>query len=124
MLSTSCERGSSSLASFLDVGCFKYFGATVFSDAQTLSIKDLHLNTARIVGKKIIFEGVISELDKFLTYVVMSNDDARMLVLLTEIDDIPVGLRDEKRKVSVFGEVSRGKKGLPFVTAKAIRPVP
>lgn len=115
---TNCSLNTSDITDFVDLGTFKYFGSTFFDDAQFTTIKDLHLNGARIVpGKKIIFEGTVVEIDRYLTYIVMSDDNARMLVLLTDITSVPA--TSTQAKIKIFGEVSRGKKGIPYVIAKS-----
>ena len=113
------------LPRYTDALSFTWFGFTVFNPAEAVSLKELHFDKGSLLGHDVIVEGKLVEIGKFATYVIISDATARMLVILSEIDrPLPfLTLGEEQSKplsVRILGSVENGKKGLPFLQAKAI----
>ena len=62
------------------------------------------------------------EIGSYQTYMVLSDNTARMLVVLTEIDfyDLIGEENLQGEEVKILGMVDYGKKGLPYILAKSI----
>ncbi len=110
------------LSSRLDAVFFGLVGGTVFSDPYKVTTKQLHFDTGELFGKDVIFEGFVTEKGELSTYVVVRDEDGRMLVVLSQVDDAYKTLdRGDVNYIRVLGRLERGKKGLPYILAKAIR---
>jgi hypothetical protein len=102
---------------------FGWAGGTLFSEPQQVTIKQLHFDTGELFGKDVILEGAIRDRGEAGTHLVLADPEGRMLVVLTQIDDSHrVMERAEVESLRVLGRLERGKKGLPYVMAKAITP--
>jgi hypothetical protein len=88
-----------------------------------VTIKQLHFDTGELFGKDVILEGDVRERGEAGTHLVLTDSEGQMLVVLTQIDDSHrvVDQRDVQ-SLRVLGRLERGKKGLPYVLAKAITP--
>jgi hypothetical protein len=102
---------------------FSWTGGTLFSEPQQVTIKQLHFDTGELFGKDVILEGDVRERGEAGTHLVLTDSEGQMLVVLTQIDDSHrvVDQRDVQ-SLRVLGRLERGKKGLPYVLAKAITP--
>jgi hypothetical protein len=106
---------------FIDGLAFKTFGTTLLSNAKMVSLKEIHLDSGSLLGQPVILEGVILDIGKYATHLVITDQSARMLVTLTALAS--EGIPDEGRastSIRILGTVERGKKGLPFVSAIAL----
>jgi len=117
----SCEK-TRELKQDFDYLSFRMVGATVFNKPNTVTTKELHFDTGRMIGRDVILEGKIVDLGKYDTYLVLSDGVGRMLVVLTHIEEAGDILnRSKNRQLKVLGSVERGKKGLPYVLARSIK---
>ena len=116
---SSCSGGR--LTGYIDQLSFSNWGTTIFSDPKQVSIKEIHLDTGGLLGRKIIIEGDLIDVGKYYTHIVVSDQSARMLVVLTKMRSPDEKIGPVPPKVlKVFGTIERGKKGLPYVSAIAI----
>ncbi len=107
----------------LDELSFSWTGGTVFGDPFQVTTKQLHFDTGDLFGKDVILEGDIQVRGVASTHLVMSDQEGRILVVLTSVDDSYHFLdKAEVNHVKVLGRLERGKKGLPYLLAKAVRP--
>lgn len=103
---------------------FRGFGGTLFSTPSKVSMKEVHLDNGTLLGAEIIVEGEVVNTGKYTTHLVLNDETARMLVVLTGIADADLTLKDKKPKMlRILGTVERGKKGFPFIQAKALNPI-
>ncbi len=108
----------------LDFYSFRITGGTLFSKPNQVTTKELHFDTGRLLGREVILEGKVEEIGSFLTYLVVSDDSGRMLIVLTNIEDLDAGFSTKKVKIiKILGSVERGKKGLPYILARSINVV-
>jgi hypothetical protein len=99
---------------------FQNVGGTVFSTPGPLTMKEIHLDNGTLTGRQVIVRGQVVEISENYTYLVLSDKTARMLVVLTDVEDAKPWLQTEKPTlISIFGTVESGKKGLPYIMAKA-----
>jgi len=122
MLSLSgCSRFERA-ATWVDQLAFAHLGGTLFTDPSRLSLKEIHLGDGTFTGREVIIEGRVAEVSQHGTYFVLTDDSARMLVVLTDLAGAaPVWATDTKpRAVRVLGTLESGQKGLPYVKAQAI----
>lgn len=113
--------GCRPISEFVDYRTFVSFGGTLFSSPQTVSMKELHLDSGTLLGKDVVIEGEIVSRAAEDTHVVMADESARMMVVLAKIPQADKMLKDDKiQYLRVLGTVERGKKGLPFVMARVI----
>lgn len=119
-LQTACVRFAEIPARF-DRGAFARLGGTFFSKPDQLTMKEVHLDHGSMAGREIIVAGEVKEVSEHYTYVVLEDDSARMLVVLTGLASAAPWLKDEKPKqLRVLGTIESGKKGLPYIRATAL----
>lgn len=118
-----CARPAE-LPSVVDRLMFHKAGGTVFSTPDPLTMKEIHLDNGTLTGRQVIIEGRVMEISENFTYLVLSDETARMLVVLTDIEDARPWLKDQKpTTVKILGTVENGKKGLPYIMARALNAV-
>ena len=122
-------------ADALDRLSFEKIGRTVFLKPAEVAIKEIHLDNNLLLGQDVVVQGYVDEVGKFLTYIVVSESEkttsqvaersSRMLVILTEINGSERYLRRAPgdARLKIWGTIESGKKGLPYIQAKAIRTV-
>ena len=104
----------------IDLKSFSWMGTTFFSDPPQVSMKEVHLESTLLLGRDVIVQGKVVELGDFSTYIVVADNSARMLVVLTELGEMQLKAGDVGRtEVKVLGSVNNGKKGLPYIQARA-----
>lgn len=100
---------------------FRYIGGTLFTNPDLLTMKEIHLDNGTLTGREIIVEGKVAEVSPNGTYLVLVDDTARMLVVLTDLESVGPLLATEKPKtLRVLGTVESGKKGLPQIRAHSV----
>ena len=100
---------------------FKHLGGSLFGDPNHLSMKAIHLDNGALIGKEVVLEGAVLEVSEYFTYLVMSDETARMLVVLADLEGAGPMLQDRQPRIlRVLGVVEGGKKGLPYVTARSL----
>jgi hypothetical protein len=108
------------IPSWLDGIAFQRIGGTLFSNPDQLTMKEIHLDNGSLAGREIIVEGQVAEMSEYYTFMVLSDDTARMLVVMTDLDQAAPALHAETPSVvRVLGVVESGKKGLPLIRAKS-----
>lgn len=110
---------------FVDRAMFRQIGGTMFSTPDLISMKEIHLETVATKGKELILEGQVADVGQHGTYMVLRDENARMLVVLTDIvDAADIVKRDAHQTMKVWGTLETGKKGLPYLMAKSLTVVP
>ncbi|MFK7822892.1 MAG: hypothetical protein AB8G05_01960 [Oligoflexales bacterium] len=117
----SCHQGGE-LKKFIDYQSFEYIGGTLFSTPSQVTMKEIHLDKGLLFGQEVMLKGTIMEIGSYQTYMVLSDNTARMLVVLTNLDFYDVIGEDslQGEEVKILGVVDYGKKGLPYILAKSI----
>lgn len=107
----------------IDRRVFEHFGSTLFSDPDLMTTKELHFDTGRHLGREVVVEGSVLDLGEHGTHIVVKDDFGRLLVVTTDIGGVSNDmLIKENQPLRVLGVVERGKKGLPYIYARAIKP--
>ena len=105
-----------------DVRLFDRFGWTIFSNPGLVTMKEIHLDKGLLGGQSVVIEGDVVELGKYNTHMVVSDNTARMLVVLTDVYwSLKLNEQIVGKKVKILGSVEDGKKGLPFVFARSFK---
>lgn len=100
---------------------FHFIGGTLFTNPDLLTMKEIHLDNGTLTGREIIVEGRVAEVSPHGTYLVLVDDTARMMVVLTDMESGGPLLKSEKPKtLRVLGTVESGKKGLPQIRAHSL----
>ncbi len=121
MLQMSCKP-IERLEDGLDRWSFGMTGGTVFSNPFLVSTKQLHFDTGDLFGKDVVLEGEVIKKGEAGTYLVLKDGDGRILVVMTQLESSSRELEGYKSgSLRVLGRLERGKKGLPYVLAKAIK---
>ncbi|MBM4251151.1 MAG: hypothetical protein FJ146_04220 [Deltaproteobacteria bacterium] len=106
----------------LDAWVFERYGSTVFERPEEVAlIRGVHLGLDNLSRSSVIIQGLVEEASPNGTYVVISDQSGRLLVVLSQLaleNESTAGLR--KKMLRVLGTVESGKKGLPFVRARAM----
>jgi len=114
-----CEAWTNGEA--FDRESFKLSGNTFFAKPEVISIKEIHLDQAKVRGREIIVEGLIALRGSNDTFVVLEDEAARLLVDITKDLSVPELLRGaEAQRVRILGTVETGKKGFPVFSALAV----
>lgn len=117
----SCNR-LDEIKSSIDRLSFETTGGTVFSNPTTVTTKEIHFDTGKLVGVPVILTGRVEELGSHHTHITLSDSSGRLLVVMTELSESDQYFKDtSKPNIKVFGVIERGKKGLPFLQASAIK---
>lgn len=117
---SACSGAGRSIDSFI----FQKFGGTLFEDASKVTLKKVHLDNGDLIGKNIIITGRIEKIGDYSTYLVISSDAARVLVVLTHISFVEKWLDKLKpRYVNVLGQLDVVKRGYPVIVAQALQKV-
>lgn len=117
-------HGEKTVMQVMDDAAFSWTGGTVFSDPGQLTMKELHFDDGKLLGREVIIEGEIISTGKFYTYLVLGDESGRMLVVLTHLEEAEEFLKTGNPKViKVLGTVERGKKGLPYILARSVSSV-
>jgi hypothetical protein len=123
VLALGCDQ-TDELKRDFDYFSFELTGGTFFSQPSLVTTKELHFDTGQLIGREVILEGKVLSLGKFDTYLVIGDDVGRMLVVLTHIEEASQTLGSKKpKRLKVLGTVERGKKGLPYILAKSLKPI-
>jgi len=113
---------SESSISAIDRKLFAKIGGTLFGSPSQVTLKEVHLDSGRLAGRDVIVEGAILEFGKHETFLVLGDDSARLLVVLT---DVPKRAKElvqlKSERIRILGVVEHGKKGLPLVTARSVQ---
>jgi len=118
---TGCANDES-IKGFVDRQVFGKFGITLFASPTVISMKEIHLDGGSLSGRQAIVEGTIVEVGPHGTFIVVADESARMMVVLTQMPT-PVWFNEGhlKKQVRVLGTFESGRRGLPLLYARAIR---
>ncbi len=105
----------------IDACLFDTIGGTVFLNPQQVTAKELHLDTGILIGKPVVIEGKVSSIGKYQTHVVLQDETADILVVVTDIVANDGAIESRlNQNIRILGTMERGKRGLPFVVARGI----
>lgn len=109
------------LPGLVDRWSFLRMGGTLFGHPEALTLKEIHLDTGTLTGREVIVEGEVTAVSEHGTYLVLKDDMARMLVVLTDMEAAAPLLTEAKPKIlKVMGTVETGVKGLPYIRARSL----
>ncbi len=116
----------SSNLNFLDRLGFEVFGGTFFVEPTRVTMKEIHLDNGALKGHSVVVEGKVVQLSKYSTFIVLADETGKILVVVTELNSIDIAHFFSKDKetvlsLTVLGTLETGKKGVPYLMAKAIR---
>ena len=116
-----CSMERDELFKVVDRTAFRYLGTTPFGAHETLTLKEIHLDNGLLAGREVVVEGTVAARSAHRTYVVLNDETARMLVVLTDLEYAGPALGSEGvTAVRVLGTIESGKKGMPIVRATAL----
>lgn len=121
---TSCND-LGKLTHTIDLASFKYLGKTMFTEISPLSLQEIHLDNTNYLGQEVVASGLLNEVGQHSTYMVISNDSTKLIVVLTDIKplELPNNIQINQQ-VKFWGTVEHGKGGLPYVQARMIKIAP
>ena len=106
-----------------DVLAFNLFGKSLVSNTKEVKSKKLHLELGSFIENDVIVHGLLAEVGKNATYLVINdkNGEAKMLVVLTGTNKRALEVKKQRpAELWVKGVVKSGKKGLPYIAANAL----
>ena len=111
-----------SIKGFVDRQVFGKFGITLFASPTVISMKEVHLDSGSLAGRQVVVEGAIVEVGANGTFIVVADDSARMMVVMTQMPT-PVWFseRQNKKQIRVLGTFESGRRGLPLIYARAVK---
>ena len=108
----------------IDMVLFHKYGFTLFNKIPKTTLKEIHLDNGELLGNNVIVKGNITNIGNFYTHITIADQDARLLVILTDIIDIEEYFNKHNPKaLMIWGTVERGVKGYPYINAKVIKKI-
>lgn len=121
---TGCSSHES-MAEMIDRLSFSWWGTTLISSPNEVTLKEIHLDNGKLLGRTIVIQGTIVSTGKHYSHIVLTDDTARILTVLTSLTNAEeIMTSNSHEHMRVLGTVERGKKGLPFLLAKSLQPIP
>ena len=112
------------MAEMIDRLSFSWWGTTLISSPNEVTLKEIHLDNGKLLGRTIVIEGTIVSTGKHYSHIVLADDTARILTVLTSLTNAEeIMTSNTHEHMRVLGTVERGKKGLPFLLAKSLQPI-
>lgn len=123
-MTTGCSSNES-VAEMIDRLSFSWWGTTLITSPNEVTLKEIHLDNGKLLGRTIIIQGSIVSTGKHYSHIVLADKTARILTVLTSLTNAEdIMTRNPYDHMRVLGTVERGKKGLPFLLAKSLQPIP
>ena len=115
---SSCGSRWRTVAEMMDTFIFELLGGTLLSEPPEVSVKAIHLEPGQVEGRLIVTEGVVVERGMSDTYLVIFDDNTRLLVNTSKILEERMNrFGISQKRIKILGTVDRGRKGLPMLTA-------
>lgn len=122
----SCSRSEGgrtrTIRESLDLWTFSTFGTMLFDSVPLESLRGVHLAGAGLLNRDVLISGVVDTMGAEGTYLVVTDDSARMLIDTTRLSAAGFpsqGIRG--RRLIIHGEVKSGEKGHIYLMANALR---
>ena len=126
LLAFSCSRSEGgrtrTVRESLDLWTFSTFGTMVFDSVPLENFRGVHLAGAGLLNRDVLVSGVIDAMGAQGTYIVLTDDSARMLVDTTRLSASGFGKEGIRgKRFVIHGEVKSGEKGHIYLLANALR---
>lgn len=106
----------------VDNWMFESFGGTIFTNPTRVTLKKIHLDNSDLIGKNLIVSGKVEKIGEYGTYVIISADSVKLLVVLTNISFVEKWLEENKpQSINVLGQLDIVRKGYPLFIASALQ---
>lgn len=120
LILSSCHSVQS-LSTGLDTWSFAQTGGTIFGSPFQVTTKQLHFDTGELFGKDIVLEGKVEYFGPAFTHLLLADKEGKVLVVTTEL---PESYKEFSQvhnpRIRILGRLERGKKGLPYLLARAV----
>ncbi|MCY4381317.1 MAG: hypothetical protein OXC40_07115 [Proteobacteria bacterium] len=118
-ITSSCSLFNSTTIHTLSL---KWFGKIYSNHIHRVSLKQLHLEQQKFEGEMIFARGYVHTIGEYGTYFVLQEGSRKLLVMQYPITDITMKIsdHDHQKEVSVIGELTSEKKGLPALLASVV----
>lgn len=111
-------------AKWIDRIGFELVGGTLVESPSLVTLKQIHFDVGSILGQSVVVSGSLVRMGEFGTHLLLEDDSARLLVVMTDLDPRSSWVRTRPgQRVRILGTVERGKKGLPYLQARAVGPI-
>ena len=114
-------KDSSKIVEIVDEIAFIFLGGTVLSSPEQISLKEVHLDPAGWIGRRVIVEGQLKKNSDSGTYMVISDELASLLIVTTEVKSrgqLKGWTQDQA--IRILGKLETGRKGLLLLRADVI----
>ena len=105
----------------LDTWSFAQTGGTIFGNPFQVTTKQLHFDTGELFGKDIVLEGKVEYFGAAFTHLLLADKEGKVLVVTTSLPEL---YKDFDKaigpRIRILGRLERGKKGLPYLMARAV----
>lgn len=106
----------------IDLWTFNFMGMMIFDSVPLEDMRGVHLAGVGVINRDVLVKGRVEVSGPLSTYIVLSDQSARVLVDMTRISaESNAALPKVGRSVYVHGEVKTGEKGHIYLVANAIR---
>ena len=106
----------------IDLWTFDHIGMMIFDSVPLEDMRGVHLAGAGVINRDVLVKGRVEVSGSHATYIVLSDQSARVLVDMTKLSALSNGSFPRVgRSVYVHGEVKTGEKGHVYLIANAIR---
>jgi hypothetical protein len=114
-------RSMQTLTDGFDTWSFATTGGTIFGSPFQVTTKQLHFDTGELFGKDIVLEGKVEYFGASFTHLLLADKEGKVLVVTTELPESYKEFKAEQNpKIRILGRLERGKKGLPYLMARAV----
>lgn len=122
----SCSKSESgrvrTIRESIDLWAFSSIGSMIFDSVPLEDMRGVHLAGSGLVNRDVMIAGSVVTTGAEGTYIVLTDQSARMLVDTTRVTaSSGKRLATSGKKVVVHGEVKSGEKGHIYLMANAIR---
>ena len=84
-----------------------------------MTVSEVHLEGARILGQDVLIEADIEEVGRFYTHLIVKEGGSKILVSTTKLELLDIlGEGQENKRIRVWGEVCSGEGVTSYVDAK------
>ncbi len=109
------------LSKGIDTWSFAETGGMIFGNPFQVTTKQLHFDTGELFGKDIVLEGKVEYFGAAFTHLLLADKEGKMLVVTTELPEFYNDFEKARNPyIRVLGRLERGKKGLPYLMARAV----
>ena len=117
---SSAQNTTSPLTTYTTQVMYEAFNTKLFSQVQTYSLSELHIQRDKLLEQDIIIKAEIIAKSSNNTYIIVRDNGGRLLVKTTHLDDFNL---QKGSSLSMLGKLKIDIAGQPYLTALAYKKI-